>query len=253
MADSINVNNLPSTFPAYAGYVDGKWPNYSTIVAKFPNAYHVGYAATTNPANWKAQPNGADIERYDWTVTQSPTAFNHGIRIFYLSPYTVAKLVTLVPRTQIKIITAHYGYGTHICGPNTCNLSPIPADGTQWIDHTTLWDESILLTNFFTNSPSPSLGDNSMVGQIYEYNNIFCVDNVANNQLIHHWFNNGVWSSENVLTASGQSPTAALFPTQTPQINIGSDGILRVAAQDTTGIVWWFYVSNNKWECSRLS
>src|SRR6266851_7960549 len=38
MYDDVNVAALPAGATAYAGYVDGRWANYGTIVTKFPAA-----------------------------------------------------------------------------------------------------------------------------------------------------------------------------------------------------------------------
>ena len=42
MADSISVEDLPAGLPAYAGYVDGKWPTFGAVCRRFyPRAHCV--------------------------------------------------------------------------------------------------------------------------------------------------------------------------------------------------------------------
>jgi hypothetical protein len=47
MYDSIYANNLPEGGQLYAGYVDGNWPDYANVKAKFPHSVVVAIA--TNP------------------------------------------------------------------------------------------------------------------------------------------------------------------------------------------------------------
>lgn len=60
-----------------------------------------------------------------------------------------------IARADVRLWSAHYGFGEHICGPSSCGLVPIEMDGTQWTN-TALGrnlDQSSLLENFFTTSP----------------------------------------------------------------------------------------------------
>ena len=55
-------------------------------------------------------------------------------------------------RGAVRLWTAHYGAGEHICGPNTCGALSENADGTQWTPTAggLVLDQSLLLENFFT-------------------------------------------------------------------------------------------------------
>jgi peptidoglycan hydrolase-like protein with peptidoglycan-binding domain len=61
---------------------------------------------------------------------------------------------------SVRLWTAHYGQGKHICGPKTCGELPVDADGTQW---TSTFqgaggadiDASLLNDNFF-GAPAPA-------------------------------------------------------------------------------------------------
>jgi hypothetical protein len=80
-----------------------------------------------------------------------------------LMPVVLADLLVAgVHRPQVRLLSAHYGEGKHICGPATCGFPGVPAcDGTQWTDtahgaNGTTIDESVLLPGFFTKPPPPT-------------------------------------------------------------------------------------------------
>jgi len=54
----------------------------------------------------------------------------------------------------VRLWSAHYGFGEHICGPASCKLVPVEVDGTQWTNSALNrnLDQSLLLENFFTTS-----------------------------------------------------------------------------------------------------
>jgi peptidoglycan hydrolase-like protein with peptidoglycan-binding domain len=62
-------------------------------------------------------------------------------------------------RGAVRLWTAHYGLGAHICGPSSCGALSIDADGTQWTSSAlgrTL-DQSLLTDSFFgTPAPVPA-------------------------------------------------------------------------------------------------
>lgn len=136
MADG-PVDNLPAGMDAYAGYVErsGIGITYPIVVKRFPNAYHLSISTHGNPADCADVESGA---QQSWK----------GYTVGYCS---VSRAMALVGSTgrPAKLWTAHYGKGAHICGPHTCGTVPFTADGTQWIDHTGKWDESLLFDNFF--------------------------------------------------------------------------------------------------------
>jgi hypothetical protein len=149
MADG-PVANLPPGFDAYAGYtnVSGIGRTYPAVVAKYPNAHHL--SITTDGAAALC----ADVESgamSDW----------RGYPVGYCAVSNVNSLVARYGRPT-KLWTAHYDprFGSHICGPKTCNYGGnlvTAADGTQWTDHGSAdWDESILLDDFFILQPQPT-------------------------------------------------------------------------------------------------
>src|SRR5262249_56233890 len=65
-----------------------------------------------------------------------------------------------IARSQVRLLSAHYGAGEHICGPGTCGLMSVDADGTQWTDQArgnggSVIDASVLRDDFFSGSPAP--------------------------------------------------------------------------------------------------
>jgi peptidoglycan hydrolase-like protein with peptidoglycan-binding domain len=69
--------------------------------------------------------------------------------------------------SKVRLWSAHYGLGEHICGPSTCAEGKrlgVAMDGTQWTDSASganhsLIDASLLLSSFFkTTAPAPGPG-----------------------------------------------------------------------------------------------
>lgn len=141
MADG-PVANLPTGFDAYAGYVDdgGDGITYPDVVKRYPNALHLSISVHRNPADCADVESGA---MRSWK----------GYRVGYCSAGRARTQVSSTGRPE-KLWTAHYGMGAHICGPRTCGTIPWTADGTQWIDHTGKWDESLLRDDFFGPVPA---------------------------------------------------------------------------------------------------
>jgi peptidoglycan hydrolase-like protein with peptidoglycan-binding domain len=147
MPDSINVNNLPAGYPAYLGYGDGNWPTAKALEAMFPDAEHVILTVAGGPAahGVRVAP-GTDVEPMDLTAAQGAAwASGHAGRpVIYASVQgepgygmheVLAELRALgIPRTAVRLLSAHYGDGPHICGPDSCKLIGTEMDGTQWTD-----------------------------------------------------------------------------------------------------------------------
>jgi len=142
MPDSITVGNLPPGYTAYLGYGDGDWPTQAALRARFPQAQLVILTVTGATAAHGAKiAAGDDIEPGDLTPA-SGAAWLHGQigqrPVAYASrdtmPSVLGELGQLgVERASVRLLTAHYGAGEHICGPATCKAS-FQADGTQWTD-----------------------------------------------------------------------------------------------------------------------
>jgi hypothetical protein len=164
MYDTVTDGAFPRGAPAYAAYLDGQvgdQPNFSFIVAEFPNAFHL--SITVDP---EVDADAADVEAgftvpeaLDWYGRQRARGAQRPC--LYASASTMqAGIVPLVragriPRGQVRLWSAHYA-GQHICGPGSCGAVGIGMDGTQWTQRA--WgrnlDESLLLPAFF-DAPAP--------------------------------------------------------------------------------------------------
>ena len=165
MYDSINVANLPAGADAYAGYVAGHWPTWDALKQRFPTGPHLVSIAIAAAEHALC----LDIETGDAQPWEAPAwvqaehARNVARPILYAS---ASKMLTVmaylhshnIARTAVRLWSAHYGAGSHICGPTTCKLTPA-MDGTQWTDtaagaNGSKVDESLLAADFFT-APAP--------------------------------------------------------------------------------------------------
>jgi len=173
MPDSIYPANLPAGYPAYLGYVDGRWATCPVIKADHPAARHVCLTVTGNtlaadgidvePGNPSAW-NGAQ-----WAMRKLAHAPDSRPVIYasvqgtpgYGMHDVLRELTSLsIPRAKVRLLSAHYEAGEHICGPATCNLISEDMDGTQYTDQApgsngTLIDMSVVLDSFFAASPPP--------------------------------------------------------------------------------------------------
>jgi hypothetical protein len=61
-----------------------------------------------------------------------------------------------IARSTVRLWSAHYGLGEHICGPNSCKAMSVEADGTQWTSSALgrVLDQSELQASFFTTDPT---------------------------------------------------------------------------------------------------
>jgi hypothetical protein len=157
MLDSITVANLPAGADAYLGYVDGRYANAAEVKAKFP-----GKTVLTIAVFSVDNAEAADCEPGDMLPTQLPGWVKRqqarGVHrpVLYASISAMATVkATLaaagIARSQVRLWSAHYGLGKHIC-PGM--------DGTQWTDKTpgaggSLVDESVLLDDFFQEAHVP--------------------------------------------------------------------------------------------------
>ena len=75
-----------------------------------------------------------------------------------------------IQRASVRLWSAHYGAGEHICGPDTCKQVSIPMDGTQWTDaapgeNGSQVDGSILVDGFF-GAPATATWQEDMMRQL---------------------------------------------------------------------------------------
>lgn len=136
--------NIPAGLDAAAGYVDNSgigitWPAVQTMSVR----YHLSISVHGWPAMC------GDVER-------GALGSWKGYTVGYCSISAAAALVARDGRPE-KLWTAHYTGYAHICS-SVCGYGFTgQADGTQWTDHGGLWDESLLLDDFFSfQGPQPN-------------------------------------------------------------------------------------------------
>lgn len=157
MFDSIDVSQLPAgSGYAYAGYVDGHWPTYSAVKAKFPNAHVLSITVFGNNASC-ADVEAGDMTNasvYDWFKRQVANKVFRPVvytSVSNMNPMVATMTANGFARSSYRLWSAHYGAGMHICGPATCRLTSTACDGTQWTDNALgrNLDQSVLNDNFF--------------------------------------------------------------------------------------------------------
>jgi hypothetical protein len=166
MLDSIYPGNLPAGADAYLAYPDGAWPTAAAVKAKFPGKHVLVLSVFARDVS-----EGYDREPLDVDVTELAAAIKRSMAAGIWRPVCYASAANMtacmaalrqaaIPLNAVRLLTAHYGAGQHICGPHTCGLVVLDMDGTQWRDNApgvggSLVDESVLLDDFFGAQPAP--------------------------------------------------------------------------------------------------
>ncbi len=169
MPDSIYPDNLPPGYSAYLGYTDGDWPTAPVLREKFPGAHILALTV-----NGSTAADGSDCETGDLTAAQAAGYSKQRLAAGAWRPVTYASISRMpqvldelgqlgIPRARVRLLSAHYDAGQHICGPDTCKYPGITTamDGTQWTDVFTgvgarAIDMSVLDDSFFAGTTPPS-------------------------------------------------------------------------------------------------
>lgn len=140
MYDSITLSTIPANPYAVAGYVGGRWPDYSAEVVAFPNAKHLSIAV-----NAEEDAECLDIENGDAIPSQAPAWVKRqqgrGVQrpVVYASVSNMRAVLDAcaaagIQRSALRVWTAHYVKTPHICSP-ACGFNfNTAADATQWTD-----------------------------------------------------------------------------------------------------------------------
>jgi hypothetical protein len=183
MYDSAQNDQFPSGAQAYAAYVDGgvgNQPNYAYIVNTFPKAHHLSIALFSGD-----NADALDVEPGASSPSDIPGWYSRqkqrGIQrpCVYASVSTMAASILQVldqakiARGQVRLWSAHYGAGEHICGPGSCGMISVEVDGTQWTASALgrNLDQSLLRENFFTSQPGTTEAE-LQSGQLNIGNNV---------------------------------------------------------------------------------
>lgn len=170
MPDSVRVGDLPGGYDAYLGYADGDYPTAAELTRRFPAAHKVILTVTGQMLNCDGcdcEPgnlNAADMRMWVQRKLQLMPAVRpvvyasvKGKPNFGMGDVLAALSRNGIGRSRVRLLSAHYGQGPHICGPATCGEIGVPMDGTQWTDEyrvtvdgtTRIIDMSVLLPGFF--------------------------------------------------------------------------------------------------------
>jgi hypothetical protein len=167
MLDSVDVAHLPDGAGAYAGYTTGLFPTWPALKARFQGKAHLVSIAI----NAAEHALCLDVEKGDALPSQVPAwvKTEHGRNVHRPIVYASASAMTEIlarltaagiGRDQVRLWSAHYGLGEHICGPQVSGCGFPHADGTQWRDDApgaggSKVDESLLAADFFTTPSAP--------------------------------------------------------------------------------------------------
>lgn len=178
MYDTIYNDQFPSGAQAYAAYVDGSLgdqPNYAYIVSAFPKAEHLSISLDSS-----VNADALDVEQYAAVPGDVPAWHTRQQQRGIQRPCVYAAVSTMqdsilsvlsqakISRSAVRLWTAHYGVGEHICGPDSCGELSTEADGTQWTSSAlgrTL-DQSELQDNFFTTDTTVTTEAELQSGQL---------------------------------------------------------------------------------------
>lgn len=164
------VANLPDGLEAYAGYIDdgGDGITFPGILARFPNAKHLSISVHG------AQAMCGDVEK---GALANWIGYDYG----YCNLANANQYITTFGRPK-KLWIAHHNNTPHICDPSCGFGFRDFADGTQWIDHGGLWDESLLKDDFFVIDGKEmqvsfqiSIDGKVIIGKAVDNGNVLCM------------------------------------------------------------------------------
>jgi hypothetical protein len=158
MFDSVTASLLPAG-PGfcYAGYTDGRYADVAQIKDRFPDADILSisvFAADNADALDIENGDATPAEAAGWVARQLSAGVSRPC--LYASVSTMSQVLAAladagVSRETLRLWSAHYGEGQHICGPGSCRQISQAMDGTQWTDtmNGVNVDQSLLLPDFF--------------------------------------------------------------------------------------------------------
>jgi hypothetical protein len=165
MADSVRPVDLIAGYDAYLTYVDGDFKTDGPVRQRYPKARFVSLTVLGG----KASADGCDRENGDLSAEGAARWVQYRLSsgawkpVVYASISNMAEVISElsklgIGRDQVRLLSAHYGLGQHICGPKACpdgKKLGLDMDGTQWTDkasgfmHSEI-DASLLASGFFS-------------------------------------------------------------------------------------------------------
>jgi hypothetical protein len=143
MPDSIYPGNMPRGYGQYLAYVDGERSKDADVVRSMFAGARI---LTLTVLGGNAVADGCDCEPGDLGGASAVAWARQRVRagafrpVIYASASRIASEVLAemkaqgVARWQVRLLSAHYGAGEHICGPGVARCGYPTADGTQWSD-----------------------------------------------------------------------------------------------------------------------
>ena len=165
MYDSVDVGQIPADAQAAAGYCDGRFANVAELRDRLPHAHILSIAVFA-----AHDADCLDIESGDATPGQAAGWYfmqkARGLArpCLYASASVMESAVVPaitaagIPRSAVRLWSAHYTKHAHICGPSSCGLMSIEADACQYDDRAfgRDLDVSLVADDFFGPAPHPS-------------------------------------------------------------------------------------------------
>ena len=249
MYDAVSPASIPAGVPPpgyVLGYVDGEWPSYDALVARWPSAVPAAISTIPgSPATGRAQ--GCDGEAGDYSPAQAAhfaaTKLVLGfVPFIYCSwaewhDYQAACTAVGVSPEEVDWgIAAYPGIG------------PILYPGTvfhQFVDHGA-YDESVVRDGWIPGRtvivpPSPVQEAPMPVSQAVSFKPAQTdVFQVSFGTLWHKWLTGGQWQNEPLTGPFSVNPytRAVKVPDQTPEVAVvGTQCIVTI--EDASGRAWY--------------
>ncbi len=146
--DAVNIEHIPGDATIVAGYVNGYWPTYNSLVARFPHAHHVSIAVTTGVVA-----DVLDVERGDATPKDVPQWVN-SMRALGRKPVVYCS-VAMWPSVQAECSKSGVAepFWWAADWTNRAHLYP-GSVATQWADGKTQYPGLALYTDTSMVSPN---------------------------------------------------------------------------------------------------
>lgn len=158
MYDAVDVGQIPADAGAVAGYVDGHFPTFRKLSRFKANRLSITVTASNDAACLDVEPGDATPElAAGWVRRQLDRGQYRPV--IYASRDTMPAIIHAlqaagIDRSRVRLWSAHWGIGPHICSSVACGAS-FTADGTQFTDKALgrSLDESLLVDDFFPAAP----------------------------------------------------------------------------------------------------
>ena len=159
MYDGVDPSSVPAGADVYAGYVNGNWPSYNALVAKFPNAQHVPITVFS-----AGDAQVLDVEQGDASAADVPAWLNRQRARGQHRPTIYCSRIGAPGYGWQNVIDACNSAGValpdfwiadYTSGPHGLTLGNVTAVAIQWTDHGG-YDESVINDPSWPNRSKPN-------------------------------------------------------------------------------------------------